>query len=412
MVTWKQGLLTQALLGICWLSAWLGTPERDRPIPAAWRKAGFQHSEVLPQPATTTPYNITPLYDDVSVVSDEELAQVLQRILPRFPREKLRPNVVEHALRTWGAKIDFEDSELLSGPEMVRFLTDHASYITSWGQQIEPLLQDRQPGVTVRWGREECASVHHDHLLACLTEAGLPLDTPVYTPKQRTRLAAILQQAIYDFHVDEAEVEWSSLAFTLWQIPQPWRNDQRRELSFDLLAERLMRGDRKLGTCSGTHRVYTLIVLWRLNEQRPLLSAEMKTRVWEHLRGVQQAILASQFPEGYWPSNWPEGEAAIRLPVNEELYRRVIATGHHLEWLALAPEELQLPRERIRRAARWLVETTTRQPGRILRDQYTFFSHVGNALCLWRRTRPADFWKRWCATHPPAEQPVNALDAL
>ena len=33
-------------------------------------------------------------------------------------------------------------------------------------------------------------------------------------------------------------------------------------------------------------------------------------------------------------------------------------------------------------------------------SNYTFYSHVGNALALWRNTRAPAFWKKWEAKHP------------
>jgi hypothetical protein len=110
---------------------------------------------------------------------------------------------------------------------------------------------------------------------------------------------------------------------------------------------------------------------------------------------VRDAITASQFEDGHWPSNWPDGAAAIAEPVEEELYKQVIATGHHLEWLSIAPSALHPPDDHIRKAARWLIGTTVAQTPEEIYDRYTYFSHVGNALALWRGVRPAEFWVKW-----------------
>src|SRR5690606_16031429 len=106
-----------------------------------------------------------------------------------------------------------------------------------------------------------------------------------------------------------------------------------------------------------------------------------------------------QYDEGYWHGNWSLGAAAKNVATDDEDYRRVIATGHHLEWLAIAPPELHPPRESLRRAARWLIDETLSVPEETLRERYTFYSHVGNALALWRGTHPATFWREWTASH-------------
>ena len=67
--------------------------------------------------------NVAPLYDDAEVVSDEELAMVLHKIIPRFSRSHLRPNLIEHAIRTWGSRIEFQNPDAISGPFMASFLT-------------------------------------------------------------------------------------------------------------------------------------------------------------------------------------------------------------------------------------------------------------------------------------------------
>jgi hypothetical protein len=341
------------------------------------------------------PLRIESLYDDPQVVSDDELANVLAQVQPRFSPKNLRPNYVEHALRVWGVHAVFRDPEVLSGAQLRDVLIDHGHYLASWGDRVRPLLVESREGVEVRWGREEGASVHHDHWLAALTEAGISLHEPIYTPSRHTRtINDAVQQALGDFQLDTREVEWSAMAFGLWVPPsRSWQAADGRTVSFDMLAQRLMRGDKRLGVCSGTHRVYSLVLLLRVDELDSILSREVREQTLAHLRGVRQLLIDSQFEDGHWPSNWEKGALAIRKPIDDTLQKKVISTGHHLEWLAIAPEELHPPRKQICRAARWAIDTTvSRSPEQIL-EHYTFYSHVGGALCLWRKTRAADFWR-------------------
>lgn len=403
---WVVQAVVLAAWGVSWVTA--GPRVRDDLVREL---TGRPWTAVTPVPRET-PLSIEPLYDDPEVVSDEELAAVLRKVQPRFASAQLKPNYVEHALRTWGATVEFQDPRVMSGTELKAFLTDHGRYLASWGPAVEPLLQDRPAGVAIRWGKETCASVHHDHWLASLTEAGVSLHEPVFTPSRRMTLYDALQEALRDFRLDEVETEWSALAFGLWLPPGArWVNNTGRELSFDLLAERQMRGDQKLGVCAGTHRVYALMVLLRLDDEYHILSPEVREAAWQHLERVRDALIASQFPDGHWPSNWADGAAAVQRPVSDELYRQVIATGHHLEWLAIAPRELHPPREQILQAARWVIRTTLSQSQPQILERYTFFSHVGNALALWRKTRPAVFWQHWEAEHPfDPDAPVSAVD--
>ncbi|MHC4876588.1 MAG: hypothetical protein ACYTGL_08820 [Planctomycetota bacterium] len=389
---------------------------------AAWTRMTPDQSEQLREVVTgktqfqpvsierTQALVVTSLYDDPEVVSDEDLAAVLKQVQPRFSESNLKPNHVEHALRTWHVDAEFQDPAVMSGADMRDFLLDHGRFMLSWNPETPPLLQDRDTGVYIRWGKEAGGSVHHDHTLACLTEAGVPLDFPVRSPGRKDRtFKDVLEQAIYDFDLDERETEWSAMAFGLWLAPtREWENSHRRKLNFDLIAKRQLRGHKQYGVCGGTHRLYSLMLLVRIDDMtrtqqgsdQGILSDEVRTAVIDHLTTVRDILEVTQFKDGHWPYNWPDGADAVENPDDHPGYRDVIATGHHLEWLAIAPESLHPPREMIRKAADWIIEDTVSKTQEELLDNYTFYSHVGNALSLWRNTRAAKFWKTWEAEHP------------
>ncbi len=350
-----------------------------------------------------TPLRMEPLYDEPGIVSDEELAAVLWQIRPVQPRKELKPNHVEHALRCWGIDATFDDPQVRSGEELKDVLVNHGAFLKSWDNDTPPLLEERpNHGVTVRYDREPGGSVHHDHWLACLTEAGISLSEPVFLPgKREYTIEDVLQEALRDFRLDERETEWSSMAFGFWIAPvKKWTTADGRRLSFDLLAERLLRGHQRFGVCSGTHRVYSMMVLLRLDDEYGILSDSMRKRVYHHLENMRDRIIASQHPDGHWRSDWMEGAKALSDPVDAPEYRKIIATGHHLEWLAIAPRELHPPREQIEKAADWIIHTVTSDDRDMILSRFTFYSHVGNALAMWRGTRPAEFWRQYRKNHP------------
>lgn len=346
------------------------------------------------------PLRISSLYDAPEMISDAELAAVLKQVRPRFAPEHLKPNFVEHALRIWGIDATFADPGVMSGEQLKDFLVNHGHYMASWGPEHQPLLIEDGETIRIRWGKQAGSSVHHDHWLASLTEAGTPLDEPVFTPSRNQKtLGDVLQQTLRDFRLDEREVEWSAMAFGLWLAPvDRWTTSDGREVSFDLLADRLIRGVEHVGVCHGTHRLYSLVVLIRLDDDIRILSPETREKILAHLRHVRDLLIRSQFPDGHWPSNWDEGASAVSAPADEAIFHQVIATGHHLEWLALAPEELHPPREMIHKAVRWAIQTTVQEPLDSVLERYTFFSHVGGALALWRNTRASEFWRVWKAS--------------
>ena len=153
------------------------------------------------------------------------------------------------------------------------------------------------------------------------------------------------------------------------------------------------------------------MALIRLDDEfKDTLSDDERKNALAYLKSVRDLIVDSQFPDGHWPSNWPEGKAAVEKPVADEFKTIVIATGHHLEWLSIAPQELHPPEATIQRAMHWIVKTTKEQPQQTILDNYTFFSHIGKAAAMWRKTSPEAFWESWEKEHPfvPSEVPAAA----
>ncbi len=406
-VSLRTWLGVQLAFGSAFAGAWFCIPgERQHEVVARMSHRPVALDVDL---AGTTRANVEPFYNDAEVVSDEELAGVLKKIVPRFSRSHLRPNLVEHALRTWGSKIVFNNPDAISGPQMADFLTDTAKYMDSWGKNNAPLMEPTPDGIHVRWGEDSSSSVHHDHTLAALTEAGLELDAPVYTTIRALQVRNVLAEALRDFQLDERETEWSAMSFTLWLAPQKttvWHNGEGRRITFDMVAERLMRNHKRDGVCLGTHRVYSLMLLLRLNEQSggELITKETAAQIMDYLRTSRDMIMASQSADGSWPANWTDGAAAeANADPKEKPSKRVIATGHHLEWLSIAPAELHPPREQILKAADWLVKNVAETPQAEIDQSYTFYSHVGKALAMWRKTSPAEFWETWRTDHPECE---------
>lgn len=290
-------LLGQVIVAVAFGSAW-GT------MPASQRIQLEQHFEGRADisdvaVARDVPLRIAPLYDDPRVVSDSQLLAVLRRTVPRFEYTRLKPNFAEHALRAWSAEAHFSDPGVLSGADLRDFLINHARFVASWGEQIDALLVDTPTGISVRYGFDQCGSVHHDHALACLAEAGVPLSQPIFSPgRSGATLNTAFQESLRDFRLDEQEAEWSALLFALYLPSETrWRNRAGREISFDLLVKRLIRGDKRLGVCSGTHRVYTLAVLLRLDDEHQLLSSSARGDALRFLHDVRELLLVSQFEE-------------------------------------------------------------------------------------------------------------------
>jgi len=337
-------------------------------------------------------------YDWAQVVTDSQLDLVLEKLRPRLNHAEPKINHVDHALRMWSDKAQFHDSECLDGQQMMRMLTQANSFQAAWGQDASSLLIKSKFGIGFRTQDGDATSSHVDHTLGTLAEIGTPLSFEIGLPGdlgneagRSANVRDLLTAAMRDFRLNQKEYEWTTAAAASYASgPTSWISQDREIITFDLLAKRLMRQEWNEGVCYGNHRLYTLAMLLQFDEQSSLFrQPQTRQDVIEHLQNATTRLVASQYPEGFWDENWPD---ASRPPqeskVGGPLSRRTLATGHALEWWAIAPQEVLPPREVIVRAGQWLVREVERMEPETVLKNYTFLTHVGRALCMWRGKLP------------------------
>ncbi len=353
-----------------------------------------EHRRRLPA-LRQTPVKVRPQYDRPEIVGDAQLRAVLDKLSPRLRGERPRINHVDHALRFWGVKATFDDPSCLSGRELRDVLVTHGRFVEAWGPDAKPLLISGPDCTHVRTKEGIATASHVDHTLASLAEVGTPLDFPIETPVGESTVRSLLTGSLRSFSLNQTEYEWSALAYALYFQPaKSWVSSEGQEITFDRLAARIMRQRLSQGVCYGNHRLHALVVLLRVDEEHSILSPESRSKIVRHLHSATGALVGSQHPSGYWDANWASGE-----PPSEEdppgkldpLSSRLLATGHALEWLALAPEQVHPPREVLVSAGGWLSRTIIDMDDEKIRENYTYLSHAGSALALWRGRFPADF---------------------
>ena len=337
------------------------------------------------------PLTIAPQYDLPQVITDEQLATVLHRLRPRLRHEQPKINHVDHALRFWGPEATFDDPKCLSGAEMQQILTDHQAFGAAWGDKTRPFLSISETGVVVRTQQDAATASHVDHTLATLAEIGTPLDHPVATASGPATVSDLLQHALRDFRLNQQEYEWTALAAALYApTSRAWISREGERITFDRLAERLMRQHCVQGVCFGNHRLYTLTILLRVDDEKQIFeNADTRQAIIDHLADMTRRLIASQSEAGYWDQNWYDGSAPVKKSQFDATARRLLATGHALEWWAMAPAELLPPREVLVRAGQWLTKEVEKMSEATIVDNYTFLTHVGRALCLWRNDYPS-----------------------
>jgi hypothetical protein len=363
----------------------------------AFRLTRDEHTSQPLPPARTVPLTVEPLYDRPEVVSDEQLAAVLYKLRPRLAHAQPKINHVDHALRFWGAEAEFSDPECLSGAQMRDLLLNHERFVVAWGKETEPLLKQEEYGWGFRTQEGLATASHVDHTLAGLAEVGTRFDHPVFTPDGEIGVCTLMEAAVRSLDLQQVEYEWSSLAFALYlESMGGWRDLNGQEVTFDRLAERIIRERLKLGVCYGNHRLHTLVIFLRVDDVHPILSPGCRQRVIDHLKETTKVLVASQDPAGCWNQYWatgtpPQPDDAMEQDIIDDRGRCIVATGHVLEWWALAPENILPPPQVIERAGQWLAGQVMNMNDDEIQEGYTGLSHVGRALALWRGHFPAHF---------------------
>ncbi len=361
----------------------------------------------------STPRVVNPQFDYPRVISDAQLAVVLTRLRPPAYRDKPKINHVDHALRFWGVEATFPESDSPSGEEMRRLLTDDQMFQAAWGGEARPLLIHGSDGTRVRIQEGAASSSHVDHTLATLAEVGTPLSFPVLVRGEpgsnelATRdagseitLREIAISSARRFGLNQREYEWSSLALALYSADfRPWVSAEGQVINFDRIARRIMRQDFGQGCCFGGHRLFTLTILLRLDAEEPFFSDPVRREVRRHLLEATGRLIANQSPAGFWDRDWPGEPIGVDDTVGPQ-GRRLSATGHALEWWAMAPVDVHPPQETLIRAAQWLVTEIETMDEATIRKNYTFLTHVGRALTLWRGNYPAALYARLVPSQP------------
>ncbi|WP_417383591.1 hypothetical protein [Gimesia sp.] len=355
----------------------------------AMRFQSWEQQKQLPE-IRLTPLSVTPQYDRPEIVSDEDLVKVLNRLRPKFRGKSPQTNHVDHALRFWGIEAEFDDPRSLSGIEMRDLLLDHRRFGDAWGEKTDPLLVHNQFGVRVRVQEGLETSSHEDHTLATLAEVGTASDYPVVTSEGETNLSAMIEEAMRSFSLNQVEYEWSAIVFALYiNSARDWMTTEGQNINFDLISERIMRQPPVKGVCYGNHRLHALVILLRVDEQTPILTKAGREKIVKYLQGITSVLVKNQSEEGFWDKNWDAQPLDLE---SEKKFapdsRRVLATGHAMEWWSLAPPEVLPPDETLQKAGHWLVETIQQMPESEIQSSYTFLSHAGRALALWRGKFP------------------------
>lgn len=240
-------------------------------------------------------------------------------------------------------------------------------------------------------------AAHVDQLLKVLADADIARSTPVVTESASGSIADLLADSIARFSLEQ-ELEFTALAYCRWLPPQTeWRNRFNARFSFDDVARKLCGQPLGTGACNGIHGLQAIAQMLAVDKLHPLLSDSSISQIEGHLRECTLCLEANELPSGGWGDAW--SGVAGPLPDGEQVWSPrftvISSTGHHLEWIAIAPAELRPATPIVRRAIQALVREVA---GMSESDRSNFkhflpVSHAARALCQLRGESAIRLWQ-------------------
>jgi hypothetical protein len=213
---------------------------------------------------------------------------------------------------------------------------------------------------------------HPGQCLAGFAESGVSLTHRFPLKHDSCYVADLLSDAAWSISTQE-ELEWRIVALALYRphIMQ-WRNKFGETLDWPKITRILltsletMKAGGAWSPCFGTHSLYALAVLDRVNDQTELWDASLSSEVHNTFRSMSLLLEQTQGPDGSWNRDWLHPENSPRLQVGSDT-QRLLITGHQLEWLALCPASERPSQNVLTRAGDFVCRSlASRSSGEIL----------------------------------------------
>ncbi|QDV18643.1 hypothetical protein Pan153_33030 [Gimesia panareensis] len=307
-------------------------------------------------------------------------------------------SVVYHAIRLWGTSATFPNREFANpllrgrwGEVMFAIMTDDNAYQEyASTSSSSHLLLPSDHGVMARVADDGgngggTSSTHPGAYLQIMAELGV-------SSEERLHVIEREESTLADVINDEAlrvslliEQEWIANGLSRYLKNTKWQNRFGDWISFDLIAEKLVNRKLAKGACQGGHVPYALASLLAVQEQRELLSPKVVNSVENHLRAYSKLLSSTQREDGGWDRGWDGNSIADNksaLETSRSLRERLVATGHHLEWMTICKPALR-PDDSVMHSASLFLSREIERTGRSVEmdwHKYMPLTHSAKAV--------------------------------
>jgi hypothetical protein len=233
--------------------------------------------------------------------------------------------------------------------------------------------------------------IHSGQIVSALAEAGVAPNRDVHLGAKVFHVSDLINETALSVRLDE-DLEWGAVALALYRpYVFSWKSRNHDRLSWDIIARDLLRRVRAVDSgeaaCAGTHSLYALAVLQRVDSQVQLWKdPALRESVSGAFTVASERLHETQLADGSWDDDWRLPGFAGRYR-RTSLARRLLVTGHHLEWIAVVPAKLRPNEQVVARAADFAISTVATMPADDLRTFVCPCSHGVRAVLLYEPPR-------------------------
>lgn len=358
-------------------------------------------SKLASSPHPTSICRVSPLrlWDNERIEVDLSPDRVHAALARVAQHDYLRWNQLTHGLRLWGP--DADGPGKWTGKSMLDVIDSAEESQRAFG--FAPHLLNRNG---LHFGHriveeKPQGEKHLDETVATLGEIGIPSDRPIRVWDQTATVADGVRAAMSNFSLDQ-ELDFTPVVFALYLPPQrTWTNKFGETFSFDAMCQRMCERPLGEGNCGGCHRMYSLAMVLAADRQHEILSGVSRRNVRSKLLQALDALRRSQRADGSWDALWFDPAKAAP---EKDLEGKIMATGHTLEWMAIAPRDIIDDPKMVSRACEALLKLVLAAPRESLRDDYNYYTHAASALKLWSPRARAGGDDRTVASGTSAER--------
>jgi hypothetical protein len=252
--------------------------------------------------------------------------------------------------------------------------------LNGWTLQPGDQLGDRRGLRAVLEPGSKIGQGHADQWLGYLAGCQLPLDQPIQVDGSTFSLADLVAQVEWDVprNVDR-EYSWTLMGLTAYRPSDyEWTASDGQRWDFTRLVEIETGHDLDRSACGGTHRLCGLTLAFNRRKQQGGEVVGAWRVAEEKIQKSIQRAREFQNSDGSFSSNYLE-----RPGRSADLAENLGATGHVLEFIALAETDDGLRAEWIRRAVLYLCDVIERTQGVPLECGALY--HAASGLVIYRQ---------------------------